>query len=77
MSVDLQRSFGIHDQMRYRFMTELFGLRLDKKRFQADFGIPIELGLPLEMAFMIMNGAFEKNTSEELVLSIQEDTLSW
>lgn len=71
MSVDLQRNFGRHDQMRYRFMTELFGLRLDKNRFKADFGLPIELGLPLEMAFMTLNGAFKRNTPDELVLSIR------
>lgn len=57
------------DQMRYRFMMQLFGLRLDKKQFEADFGISVERGLPMEMAFMIANRAFATNNSEELTLS--------
>lgn len=69
MSVNLQRAFSRHDQMRYRFMSELFGLRLDKPRFARDFGVSIERGLPLEMAFMILNGAFATNTHEELTLN--------
>ena len=31
--------------MRYRFVTDLFGLRLDKQRFERDFGVPVERGL--------------------------------
>ncbi len=43
-------------RMRYRFVTDLFGLRLDKERFRADFGVPVEVGLALEMTFMRMAG---------------------
>ena len=38
--------------MRYRFMMQLFGLRLDKRQFKEDFGCTVEAGLPVEMAFM-------------------------
>ena len=37
--------YGLRARMRYRFVTDLFGLRLDKKRFRRDFGVPVELGL--------------------------------
>ncbi len=36
--------------MRYRFMMQLFGLRLDKRQFERDFGMSVERGLPVEMA---------------------------
>jgi len=55
--------------MRYRFVTDLFGLRLDKRRFAADFGVPVEVGLPFEMAFMSVVGAFATNTREEATLT--------
>jgi len=32
------RQFSRRDQMRYRFLMELFGMRLDKRRFLTDFG---------------------------------------
>jgi len=44
--------------MRYRFVSELFGLRLDKRRFERDFGIPVERALRVETAFMRASGAF-------------------
>jgi coproporphyrinogen III oxidase-like Fe-S oxidoreductase len=47
----------------YRFATELFGLSLDKKRFQRDFGISVELGLPVEYGFMKAAGAFDRDDS--------------
>jgi len=55
--------------MRYRFVTDLFGLRLDKPRFTRDFGVPVELGLPVEMAFMSAVGAFATNTRAEATLT--------
>ena len=61
--------FNNHNRMRYRFLTDLFGLYLDKKRFKVDFGVPIEKGLPLEMAFMQTAGAFEKNNENEITLT--------
>ncbi len=61
--------FNISDRMRYRFLMDLFGLCLDKKRFKKDFGMSIERGLPLEMAFMKIAGAFEKNDESVLTLT--------
>lgn len=58
-----------HDLMCYRFMQELYALRLDKKRFKRDFGVSVERGLPVEMAFMRANGAFETDNEDELTLT--------
>ena len=64
-----KRVFGRGDRMRYRFLMALFGLSLDKAAFKRDFGVSIERGLPAEMAFMRMNGAFETDNAELLTLS--------
>ncbi len=53
----------------YRFATELFGLSLDKKRFRRDFGISVELGLPVEYGFMKAAGAFDRDDEETLTLT--------
>jgi coproporphyrinogen III oxidase-like Fe-S oxidoreductase len=55
--------------MRHRFLMQLYNLRLDKKQFKQDFGCSIEAGLPVEMAFMRINRAFETDTDEELTLT--------
>ncbi|WP_139653281.1 coproporphyrinogen III oxidase family protein [Raoultibacter phocaeensis] len=57
------------DLMRYRFLLRLYSLRLDKREFKEDFGVSVEAGLPLEMAFMRMNKAFETDNAEELTLT--------
>lgn len=64
-----KRVFEKHDLMRYRFLMQLFGLRLDKVAFKNDFGVSIERGLPVEMGFMTAVGAFATNTNEELTLT--------
>lgn len=69
MSLMGKTTFSKHDQMRYRFMMQLFGLRLDKKQFEHDFGCTIERGLPVEMTFMKMSGAFATNNETELTLT--------
>lgn len=69
MGISGKTTFSKHDRMRYRFMMQLFGLRLDKKAFKADFGCTVERGLPTEMAFMIASGAFSVNNDEELRLT--------
>lgn len=56
-------------QMRYRFMMQLFGLRLDKRQFKTDFGLSVEAGLPAEMAFMRANKAFAIDDENELTLT--------
>ena len=69
MSLMGKTAFSARDRMRYRFMMQLFGLRLDKVQFEKDFGCTIEQGLPVEMAFMTAAGAFAENTPEELTLT--------
>jgi len=69
MSLMGRTDFNLHDRMRYRFLMQLFGLRLDKLRFERDFGMTVEHGLPAEMAFMKAVGAFATDTPEELTLT--------
>lgn len=69
MSLSGKTTFSKRDRMRYRFMMQLFGLRLDKKQFEADFGCTIERGLPVEMTFMRLCGAFSVDNKEELRLT--------
>ncbi|NTU71994.1 MAG: coproporphyrinogen III oxidase family protein [Coriobacteriia bacterium] len=63
------KTYGPWARMRYRFVTDLFGLRLDKRRFLKDFGVPVELGLFGEIAFLTMVGALASNTREEITLT--------
>jgi menaquinone C8-methyltransferase len=53
------KSYGKHNQMRYRFLMDLFGLKLDRKQFRDRFGIPVELGLPLEITYLFINGGLD------------------
>ena len=69
MSMMGQTTFSLRDRMRYRFMMQLFGLRLDKRKFKEDFGVSVEAGLPVEMAFMTAAGAFATNNADELTLT--------
>jgi menaquinone C8-methyltransferase len=67
--VSTMRRFGTKDRMRYRFLMELFGLRLDKKKFEADFGVSIDRALALEMTFMRTAGAFAEDTADHITLT--------
>ena len=69
MSIMGRTDFNIHDRMRYRFLMQLFGLRLDKLQWELDFGMTVDYGLPAEMAFMKAAGAFATDTPEELTLT--------
>ena len=69
MSLMGKTTFSARDRMRYRFMMQLFGLRLDKRQFKDDFGCTVEAGLPVEMAFMRVAGAFANDNDEELTLT--------
>ncbi|NPD30962.1 coproporphyrinogen III oxidase family protein [Eggerthellaceae bacterium zg-1084] len=69
MSLMGKTAFNKHDRMRYRFLMQLFGLRLDKRQWERDFGCTVENGLPVEMAFMQAVGAFDRNNAEELTLT--------
>ena len=63
------KPYGRVALMRYRFVTDLFGLRLDKDRFRKDFGVSIELGLPAEMAFMHLAGGIASDDGHTLTLT--------
>ncbi|MDZ4654942.1 MAG: coproporphyrinogen III oxidase family protein [Coriobacteriia bacterium] len=69
MSIMGKTALNRADLMRYRFLLQLYRLRLDKKQFKQDFGCSIEAGLPMEMAFMRASRAFETDNSEELTLT--------
>jgi len=53
------KSYSRHNQMRYHFLMDLFGLGLDRKQFRDRFGVPVELGLPMELAYFRVNGALD------------------
>ena len=63
------RQYSQRDKMRYRFVTDLFGLRLDKRRFMTDFGTPVERGLWGEVQFMRAVGGFERDDDECFTLT--------
>jgi coproporphyrinogen III oxidase-like Fe-S oxidoreductase len=64
-----KKSFGAHERMRYRFLMELFGLRLDKQAFLRDFGVSIDRGLRMEMTYMRAVGAFDRDDADSLTLT--------
>ena len=61
--------YGRKALMRYRFVTDLFGLRLDKRKFLRDFGVSVERGLWAEVAFMKAVGAIDRDDDECLTLT--------
>ncbi len=69
MSVKEKTVMSKRDLMRYRFLLDLYRLRLDKKRFRDEFGCSVEAGLPGEMAFLTANGAFSVNDANEILLT--------
>ncbi len=69
MSIMGKNTFSKRNRMRYRFMMQLFGGRLDKQEFKRDFGCSVDAGLPAEMAFMKLNGAFATNNDKEITLT--------
>ena len=64
-----KRRFVKTDQMRYRFMMDLFGLHLDKRAWKERFGRSVERTLPLEMAFFQASGAIAENTPDAITLT--------
>ena len=69
MSVAGRTEFSKWDRMRYRFMMQLFGLRLDKKQWERDFGCSVARGLPMEYAFFKLAGAIGYEDDAEIRLS--------
>lgn len=68
-SVMARTVFPKRDEMRYRFMMDLFGLEIDKRAWKERFGCSVAAGLPAEYAFMRMNGAFDRDDDEKLTLT--------
>jgi coproporphyrinogen III oxidase-like Fe-S oxidoreductase len=69
LSVTGKTDFSKVNRMRYRFLMQLFGLRLDNAQFKRDFGCTVQQGLPVEYAFMKVNGAFDQDDDEALTLT--------
>ncbi|MDR0500238.1 MAG: radical SAM protein [Coriobacteriales bacterium] len=69
MSVVSRKKFSKHDRMRYRLMMQLFGLRLDKKQWEQDFGCSVAVGVPAEYAFFKSLGAFASEDEHAITLS--------
>jgi len=69
MSISEKRHFNLREQMRYRFMMELFGLKLDKQHFKETFGTSIERGLWMETVFMKLVGAYDQNDEKIITLT--------
>ena len=69
MSIMGKTEMSKRDLMRYRFLLDLYKLRLDKRAFERDFGCSIETGLPMELAFMRLSRAFETDNADELTLT--------
>jgi coproporphyrinogen III oxidase-like Fe-S oxidoreductase len=69
MSIMGRTPFTTWDRMRYRFMMQLFGLRLDKQQWQRDFGCSVARGLPAEYAFFKAVGAFSYEDDEKILLT--------
>ena len=53
------KSYSRHNQMRYHFLMDLFGLGLNRKQFRERFGLPVEFGLPAELTYFAGNGALD------------------
>lgn len=69
MSVAKVTKFSKRDHMRYRFMMQLFGLRIDKKAWERDFGCTVASGLPAEYAFFKTSGAIDIDDDEQITLT--------
>ncbi|MDK7723491.1 coproporphyrinogen III oxidase family protein [Slackia exigua] len=69
MSIMGKTTFSKANRMRYRFLMQLFGLRLDKTQFERDFGCSVQRGLPVEYAFMKAVGGIDKDDDEQLTLT--------
>jgi coproporphyrinogen III oxidase-like Fe-S oxidoreductase len=69
MSIMGRKPFAAWDRMRYRFMMQLFGLRLDKKQWERDFGCSVARGLPAEYTFFKAAGAFAHEDEDKILLT--------
>ena len=69
LSVDARMRLQRKDQLRYRFMMDLFGLRLDKRAFRDANGVSVTGGLLPEYLFMKAAGAFARDNADALELT--------
>jgi coproporphyrinogen III oxidase-like Fe-S oxidoreductase len=69
MSVGGRTPFSKSDRMRYRFMMQLFGLRLDKRQWEHDFGCSVANGLPAEYLFLKAAGAYAYEDEDKILLT--------
>ena len=69
LSTMAKTAFPKRDEMRYRFMMDLFGLSIDKRAWKERFGCSVAAGLPVEYAFMKANGAFDRDDDEMITLT--------
>ncbi|WP_085829648.1 coproporphyrinogen III oxidase family protein [Collinsella vaginalis] len=69
LSVASKIDMGAANAKRYRMGRELFGLRLDNRRWRQDFGRYIQYDLPVEYGYLAANGAFDVNNADELTLT--------
>ena len=63
------KSYSYHNQMRYHFLMDLFGSGLNRSLFRSRFGLPVELGLPMELAYFALNGALDFSDSAVIKLT--------
>jgi coproporphyrinogen III oxidase-like Fe-S oxidoreductase len=68
-SVSTRFPLNDKDRLRYHFMMRLFGLSLNKREFEANFGVSLERSLWKELAFLRLAGAFSRDDRERLELS--------
>jgi coproporphyrinogen III oxidase-like Fe-S oxidoreductase len=69
------KHFSIAEQMRYRFLMQFFDRKMDRKRFQKDFGLPAEVGLWKEILFMKFFSAIHKDGDSHYLLDGQKQYL--
>ena len=62
-------SFSRYDQMRYNALMSLFGLRLDKRRFRQIYHISVEQALWLEVLYLRLVKAFERDDEDVMTLT--------
>ncbi len=63
------KSYRRHNQMRYRFLMDLFGMGLDREKFRERFGSSVELALPMELAYFAANGALDFSDAAKIRLT--------
>ncbi|MBA4370607.1 MAG: coproporphyrinogen dehydrogenase [Coriobacteriaceae bacterium] len=68
-SVTGTKRFSTRELMRYRLLMGLFGLTLDKRAFERDFGVPFDRAMRFEAGFMRAVGAFARDDADVVALS--------